>query len=90
MYRRPRSYSGLCFKMRAAIIGVSVKETKAEKMIVTASVTANSRNSRPTISAMNNNGIKTAIKETVNDTIVNPISAEPFSAASIAESPISR
>jgi hypothetical protein len=28
---------------------------------------------------MNNNGMKTAINETVIDTIVKPISAEPFS-----------
>ena len=38
---------GWCFRMRAAIIGVSVSETNAEKMMVTASVTANSRNRRP-------------------------------------------
>ena len=75
--------------MRAAIIGVSVSETNAEKMIVTASVTANSRNRRPTISAMNSSGISTAISETVSETMVNPISADPLSAASIGESPIS-
>ena len=70
-------------------MGVSVSETNAEKMMVTASVTANSRNRRPTISAMNSRGISTAISETVNDTMVNPISADPLSAASMAESPIS-
>ena len=76
--------------MRAAIIGVSVSDTNAEKMIVTASVTANSRNNRPTMSAMNSSGISTAISDTVSDTMVKPISADPFSAASIGVSPISR
>ena len=66
-------------------MGVSVRETKAEKMIATASVTANSRNSRPTISAMNSSGISTAMSETVSETTVNPISSEPFSAAAIGE-----
>ena len=75
--------------MRAAIIGVSVSETNAEKMMVTASVTANSRNRRPTMSAMNSSGISTAISETVSETMVKPISADPLSAASMAESPIS-
>ena len=70
-------------------MGVSVRETNAENMIVTARVTANSRNRRPTISAMNSRGISTAISETVNDTMVNPISADPLSAACIGESPIS-
>ncbi len=66
----------------AHIIGVSVSETTAETRIVTLSVTANSRNSRPTMSPMNSSGISTAISETVSETIVKPICAEPFSAAS--------
>ena len=70
-------------------MGVSVRETNAEKMMVTARVTANSRNRRPTISAMNSSGISTAISETVNDTMVNPISADPLSAACMGDSPIS-
>ena len=49
----------------------------AETRIVTLSVTANSRNSRPTISPMNNSGINTAISDTLSDTIVKPISSEP-------------
>ena len=69
--------------MRPAIMGVSVSETNAENTMVTASVTANSRNSRPTISAINRSGISTAMRETVNDTMVNPISADPLSAASM-------
>ncbi len=80
----------MCFSILAAIIGVKVRETKAEKMIVTARVTANSRNRRPTISAMNSSGISTAISETVSETMVNPISSEPLSAACMGESPISR
>ncbi len=67
---------------RADSIGVSVSDTTAEIRIVTASVTANSRNSRPTMSPMNSNGISTAISETVSEMIVKPISAAPFSAAS--------
>ena len=51
--------------------------------MVTASVTANSRNSRPTTSPMNSNGISTAISETVNDMMVKPICSAPLSAASI-------
>ncbi len=54
-----------------------------------ASVTANSRNSRPTTSCMKSSGIKTAISDTVSDTMVKPISPAPFSAASIGVSPAS-
>ena len=43
-----------------------------------ASVTANSRNSRPTMSPMNSSGISTAISETVSETIVKPICSAPF------------
>jgi len=42
-------------------MGVNVRETNAENMIVTARVTANSRNKRPTISAMKRRGIRTAM-----------------------------
>ncbi len=52
-------------------------------------VTANSRNNLPSIPPRNNTGIKTATNDTVIDTIVNPISREPFSAASITPSPSS-
>jgi hypothetical protein len=75
--------------MRAAIIGVSVSETTAETRIVTLSVTANSRKSRPTMSPMKSSGMSTAMSETVNDTIVKPICAAPFSAASSGRSPSS-
>ena len=69
-------------RSRAHIIGVSVSDTTAEIRMVTASVTANSRNSRPTMSPMNSSGISTAISETVSETMVKPICSEPFSAAS--------
>src|ERR1022692_4613490 len=71
------------------IIGVRVSDTTAEARMVTLNVTANSRNRRPTISLMNNKGIRTAIRETVNETMVKPICAEPFSAASRGASPAS-
>ncbi len=48
-------------------MGVSVSETTAERMMVTAKVTANSRKSRPTTSPMKSKGIRTAIKEMVSD-----------------------
>jgi hypothetical protein len=67
---------------RADIIGTSVSDTTAEIRIVIASVTANSRNSRPTTSLMKSSGISTAISETVSEMMVKPISEAPASAAS--------
>ncbi len=83
------SCSGTRRSKRALIIGVSDSDTAAEIRIETASVIANSRNSRPTTSVMNSSGINTAISETVSEMIVNPIWPAPFSAASIGESPAS-
>ena len=60
---------------RALIIGVSVSDTTSEIRIDTASVMANSRNSRPTTSAMKSSGMSTAISEIVSETSVNPICA---------------
>jgi hypothetical protein len=71
------------------IIGVSVSDTNADITIVTLSVTANSRNSRPTTSPMNSSGIKAAISDTLSEMIVKPICSDPFSAASSGESPSS-
>jgi len=79
----------LCFNNLAAIIGVSVSDTTAEIRIVTLSVTANSRKSLPTTSPMNNNGISTAINETVSEMMVKPICCAPFSAAFRGRSPSS-
>ncbi len=42
------------------------------------------------MSPMNSSGISTAISETVRETIVKPICADPFNAASSGESPSSR
>ncbi len=64
--------------MREHIIGVSVSETTAEIMMVTASVTANSRKRRPTTSPMNSNGMSTATSETVSETMVKPICPGAF------------
>ncbi len=79
----------MCFNSLAAIIGVSVSETMADSRIVTLKVTANSRNSRPTMSPMNNRGIRTAISEMLSEMMVKPISADPLSAACRGGSPCS-
>ena len=79
----------MCLSSFAHIIGVNVSDTTAETRIVTLKVTANSRNSRPTMSPMNSSGISTAINEIVSERIVKPICAEPFSAASSGASPSS-
>ena len=57
--------------------------------IVTLSVTANSRKSRPVMSPMKRRGIRTAMREIVSEMIVNPICSAPFSAAFIGSSPCS-
>jgi hypothetical protein len=71
-------------------MGVVVSEIASEMMIATDSVTANSRNRRPTIPPIMRIGMKTAIKEMLIDITVNPISFAPFSAACIGVSPCSR
>ncbi|KWV86429.1 hypothetical protein PFLmoz3_03862 [Pseudomonas fluorescens] len=70
-------------------MGVRVRDTTREIRIATARVMANSRNSRPTTSAMNSNGINTAINDSVRDTRVKPICLAPLSAAAIGVSPSS-
>ena len=57
--------------------------------MATLSVTANSRNSRPTMSPMKSSGISTAMSDTVSETIVKPICSEPLSAAASGDSPAS-
>ena len=79
---RPCWYSSRWRSNSEHIMGVSVSEMTAESRMVTLSVTANSRNSRPTMSPMNSSGISTAINDTVSETMVNPIWPEPCSAAS--------
>ena len=68
---------------------MSVSDTKPDTRIATAIVTANSRNSRPMIPPMKSSGMKTAARDNVMETIVNPISFVPFRAASKTFSPIS-
>ena len=70
-------------------MGVSVNDTTADTRIVTLSVIANSRKSRPMMSPMKSRGMSTAISETVRETIVNPICSEPLRAAWSGDSPAS-
>ena len=74
---------------RAHIIGVKVSEITKEIKMATANVMANSRNKRPTTSAINNKGINTAIKDKVRETKVKLICFAPLSAAFIGVSPSS-
>ena len=67
-----------------------VSDTTAEIRIATDKVMANSRNSRPTTSPINNSGINTAISESVSEMMVKPICLAPFKAACIGVSPSSR
>ena len=75
--------------MRAHIIGVSVSETIAETTTAMVSVSANSRNMRPTSPVMNSSGMKTAISDSVSEMTVKPISLAPRNAACIGPSPSS-
>ena len=77
-----RLVSSCALNRRAHSIGVSVSDTKPETMIATETVTANSRNTRPTMPPMSNTGMNTAISEKVIEIIVKPISRAPFNAAS--------
>ena len=55
--------------------------------MATAIVTANSRNTRPTIPPIRSTGMNTAISENVIATMVKPISFDPLSAASNGRMP---
>ena len=79
----------LSCRIREHIMGVRVRETNAETRMVTARVTANSRNSLPTTSLMKRSGIRTAMSDTVSDMIVKPICSLPLSAARMGLSPSS-
>src|SRR5215469_5012589 len=70
-------------------VGVVVKETNSETPIATLNVTANSRNSRPTIPPIISNGMNTATNEVLIDTTVNPISAAPLNVACTTPIPCS-
>ena len=58
-------------------MGVSVSDTTTEIAIVSVTVTANSRNSRPTIPPIRSSGMNTATRETEIEMMVKLISLEP-------------
>ena len=64
--------------MREHIIGVSVSDTTAEMTTAIVSVSANSRNMRPTRPVMNSSGMNTAISDSVSEMTVKPISRAPL------------
>ena len=70
-------------------MGVSVSDTTADTAMAMLRVTANSRNSRPTIPPSSRSGMKTASSETVIETMVKPICLAPLNAATIGVSPAS-
>ncbi len=74
----------------AQIIGVSVNDTTVETMMANASVTENSRNTRPTTPLMNNSGMKAATSEMLIDSTVKPIWRAPSIAAISGVMPFSR
>jgi len=76
--------------MRAHSMGTKVRETTPEITMVTARVTANSLNKRPMTPPMNKSGIKTAINETVSETMVKPIWPAPSRAACSGALPSSK
>ena len=87
--RRRSSCSAAVLRKRLQSIGVSVTDTRPDTRIAAVIVTANSRNRRPRMPLMKRIGMNTAASDTVIDTIVKPISLEPFSAASSGASPSS-
>ena len=60
-----------------------------ETRIATVTVTANSRNSRPTMPLISSSGMNTATSERLIETMVKPISPAPLSAASSGVRPAS-
>ena len=69
-------------------MGVVVSETTSEMTMATESVTANSRNSRPTMPPISRMGMKTATSEMLMESTVKPISLAPCRAASIGGMPV--
>ncbi len=78
------------FRNFALSIGVVVSDTTSDTRIATDSVTANSRNSRPTIPPISRIGINTAISDVLIDSTVKPISFDPSSPRRTASCPLSR
>ena len=62
-------------------MGVVVSETSSEMPTATESVTANSRNKRPTMPPISRIGMNTATSEMLMERTVKPISLAPSSAA---------
>ena len=60
-----------------------------ETRMAVESVTANSRNNRPTMPPMSRIGVNTATNETLIERTVNPTSRAPWSAACIGRTPCS-
>ena len=85
-----RVSSALDLNILAHIMGVVVSETTSETRIATERVTANSRNSRPTMPPMKRIGRKTATSDSVIDKTVKVISFAPRKAASSGAMPCSR
>ena len=70
-------------------MGVVVSDTTMEIRIATVSVTANSRNRRPTMPPISRIGMNTAISDRLIETTVKPTSLAPCSAALIRGMPAS-
>ncbi len=71
-------------------MGVVVSEITSETPIATDSVTANSRNSRPTMPPISRIGMNTATSDKLIERTVKPISLAPRSAAWSGGMPCSR
>ena len=98
IHLNPRSLNGTSncvsvldsgFKNTAHSIGVVVSDTTIEMPTATLSVTANSRNNRPTIPPISKIGRNTAISEVLIESTVNPISRAPRYAACTGGMPFS-
>ncbi len=77
------------FRKREHSIGVSVSEMTTDTKMVSVTVTANSRNSRPTMPPISSSGMNTATSDTEIEMMVKPISPAPLKAASIGLMPSS-
>ena len=82
-----RGSAGSARSSRAHIIGVSVSDTTSDTAMAADSVTANSRNSRPTTPPISRIGMNTATSDRLMDSTVKPTSRDPRSAARIGDMP---
>ncbi len=74
---------------QAHIIGVVVSEITSEIITAADSVTANSRNRRPTCPPMNSSGMNTATSDRLIESTVKPTSRAPSKAACMRSMPFS-